>query len=204
MNIINIKNDLTEFMQANKITIPDIQLPDVSIDVNEMKVIMISEVPPQNPEDYFYSNAANPDFLLSTISLFESAGVKINNMNDIIDLGIYITTAVKHPKNEYTISTDSIKEQMPVIEHEIKMFPKLKVIMLMGDVARKSFNMIARKYKEKAVVGSTYKIRQQDFYFNDIRVLPSYIMTGGNILIEKSKREMICDDIKHMMSIISM
>jgi hypothetical protein len=33
-------------------------------------------------------------------------------------------------------------------------------------------------------------------------VFPSYIMTGGNILIEKSKFAMAADDIKKMMEII--
>ncbi len=203
MNILNVKEDLMKFIMENQIIIPHMQLPDISIDVSKIKVIMISEVPPADSSDYFYSHAANPDFLLSAISLFGSAGVSIKNINDIIDLGIYITTAVKNPKYEYTISTNSIKEQMPIVEHEIKMFPNLKVIMLMGDVARKSFNMIARKYKLKAVTGSTYKIRQEEFYFNSIRILPSYIMTGENILIEKTKREMVCEDIKNMMKIIS-
>ena len=34
---------------------------------------------------------------------------------------------------------------------------------------------------------STYKLRDSEFYFNDVRIIPSYIMTGANILIEKSK-----------------
>lgn len=33
-------------------------------------------------------------------------------------------------------------------------------------------------------------------------LFPSYIMTGGNILIEKTKCSMISDDIKYMMKLI--
>ena len=35
------------------------------------------------------------------------------------------------------------------------------------------------------------------------RVFPSYIMTDSNILIEKSKCEMIADDIRRMMALIA-
>jgi hypothetical protein len=77
--------------------------------------------------------------------------------------------------------------------------------MLMGDVAKKAFNLIAKKRTGKGVIPSapTYKIRNGSFYYGGIRVFPSYIMTGGNILIEKSKRSMISEDIRHMMDIIS-
>lgn len=112
-------------------------------------------------------------------------------------------TAVKKPKWDYVVSTEIIREHMPILEHEIELFPNLSVIMLMGDVARKSFNMILRKNKCKSITGSTYKIRQQKFTYKNIRVLPSYIMTGGNILIEKSKCQMISEDIRNMMNLIS-
>ncbi len=49
---------------------------------------------------------------------------------------------------------------------------------------------------------STYKLRDSEFYFNDVRIIPSYIMTGANILIEKSKFQMASEDIQTMMKII--
>ncbi|HAG11631.1 MAG TPA: uracil-DNA glycosylase [Desulfotomaculum sp.] len=49
---------------------------------------------------------------------------------------------------------------------------------------------------------STYKLRNSEIYYGAIRVFPSYIMTGGNILIEKSKFEMAAEDIKKMLELI--
>jgi len=97
-----------------------------------------------------------------------------------------------------------ITAHLPVLEKEIALFPDLKVIMLMGDVAKKAFNKIAKKNTKKNCIpsGSTYRIRDNAFYYGAIRVFPSYIMTGGNILIEKSKCEMISDDIKRMMKLL--
>lgn len=76
--------------------------------------------------------------------------------------------------------------------------------MLMGDVARKMFNQISRKTVKRNPIpsGATYKLRATPFYFGDIRVMPSYIMTGGNILIEKSKVTMAAEDIAVMAEII--
>jgi hypothetical protein len=64
--------------------------------------------------------------------------------------------------------------------------------------------MIAKKNTKKNVIPSesTYKIRKNEYFYGDIRVFPSYIMTGGNILIEKSKVAMVTDDIKQMLEII--
>ena len=165
---------------------------------------MISEVPPENPDDYFYSKAGNPAYMQTTVSLFQNAGVDVRNVDDILKMGIYITTAVKSPKTGYAVDPDRIKEHLPILEKEIELFPHLKVIMLMGDVAKKSFNLIARKNNRKEAIlsGSTYRIRENEYYYGGIRVFPSYIMTGGNILIEKTKFAMISDDIRRMMELI--
>jgi uracil-DNA glycosylase len=122
-----------------------------------------------------------------------------------LDLGIYITTAVKSPKQGYSVDSEKLSEHLPILEHEIEMFPNVKVIMLMGDVAKKSFNMITKQKTKKNVIpsGSTYKIRNEKFYYEEVRVFPSYIMTGGNILIEKSKCVMISDDIGRMMETLT-
>ncbi|MCI9174047.1 MAG: hypothetical protein HFH49_03735 [Lachnospiraceae bacterium] len=203
MSSYNIKDNLISFLIQENICVEGLQVPEVTIDAERIKTLMINEVSPQNPEDFFYSKSDNPNYMSTTIPLFQKAGVNVKNIMDILDLGIYITTAVKKPKSEYTISTEVIREHMPILEHEIELFPNLRVIMLMGDVARKSFNMILRKNKCKSITGSTYKIRQQEFIYKGMRVLPSYIMTGGNILIEKSKCEMISEDIRTMMDLIS-
>ena len=67
----------------------------------------------------------------------------------------------------------------------------------MGDVARRMVNRIARKTIGKNVIpsGATYKIRSGEYHWGSIRVLPSYIITGGNLLIEKSKVRMITEDL---------
>ncbi len=93
---------------------------------------------------------------------------------------------------------------MPFLEKELALFPNLKVIMLMGDVAKKAFNMIIKKAVKKNIVPaiSTYKIRNTEIYYGDIRVMPSYIMTGENILIEKSKFQMAAEDISVMSNLI--
>ena len=111
-------------------------------------------------------------------------------------MGIYITNAVKTPKTEYAIDKISIESSLPYLEAELSLFPNTKVIMLMGDVAKKAFNMITKKSTKKNAVPavSTYKLRNSE--------MPSYIMTGGNILIEKSKVAMATEDIATMLEII--
>lgn len=197
---INIEENLLDFAEAKGILRQGIQLPEVVLDTEKIKVIMINEVPPENPNDSFYSKAENPGYMQTTLTHFKDAGIFINSIEDIINRGIYLTTAVKSSKTGYTVEKEKIVEHLPILEYEIGLFPNLKVIMLMGDVAKKSFNMIAKKNTKKNAIpaGSTYKIRDNEFFYENLRVFPSYIMTGGNILIEKSKCRMITDDIRRM------
>jgi uracil-DNA glycosylase len=84
-----------------------------------------------------------------------------------------------------------------LLEKELALFPHLRVLMLMGDVAIKAVNEIARRNNERRVVpaGSTYKIRSGEYYFRDVRAFPSYLQAGPSFFIEKSKRKMIAEDI---------
>jgi len=182
----------------------EMQLPDITLDTEKIKAIMINEVVPYNPADDFYGGNTPPNYLTTTLPLFEKAGFRAKSINDIIAAGVYITNAVKVPKTDTTISREMIEKCIPILEYEMGLFPNLKVIMLMGDVAKKAFNMITKaKTKKNAVPSiSTYKLRNSELFYEGKRIFPSYIMTGGNILIEKSKVEMASEDIQKMLTII--
>ena len=196
---MNIKKEL----EAKVGIANDIHLNNIEIDPFTIKAIMINEVVPFDPLQDFYG-ASNADYLKTTIPLFQGAGVEVNSIQDILQMGIYITNAVKTPKTEYTIEKSNIENSLSYLETELSLFPNVKVIMLMGDVAKKAFNMITKKAIKKNVVPavSTYKLRHSEIYYNGIRVMPSYIMTGGNILIEKSKVSMATEDIATMLEIL--
>lgn len=197
--IININSALKEAAQDN-----NFYLPDLSVEIDSIQAIMINEVVPVDPEQDFYGKGEAVEYMKTTIPLFQKAGITVSSIADIVSMGIYITNAVKVPKTGYTIEKSSIEKSLDILEREVSLFPNIKVVMLMGDVAKKAYNMITKKATGKNVIpsGSTYKIRNEEFYNGAIRVIPSYIMTGGNILIEKSKFEMVSEDIKTMIGII--
>ena len=196
---INIKRELeTKVGIANSIYLNNIDIPPLTI-----KAIMINEVVPSDPLQDFYG-LPDADYLKTTIPLLQGAGTAVTSIQDILQMGIYITNAVKTPKTEYAIDKSSIESSLPYLEAELSLFPNTKVIMLMGDVAKKAFNMITKKSTKKNAVPavSTYKLRNSEIYYKGIRIMPSYIMTGGNILIEKSKVAMATEDIATMLEII--
>jgi uracil-DNA glycosylase len=178
-------------------------LPDVEINPSRTKVIVIAEAPPSDKADYFYATG-NPFYLQTTIQVFSDAGFNVSSMQDILNLGVYITTAVKCGKTQYAISLATIKNCARLLENEMSLFPNIKAYILGGDVAIKAMNYIWEKKIGKKVIpaGSTYKIRKQAFYFEDKRVFPSYTPAGKNFLIEKSKRKMVAEDIKEAMMAI--
>ena len=196
---MNIKHTL----EARFGVVPHIRLNDVEVDPESIRAIMINEVVPADPAQDFYGESGE-EYLSTTIPLFQQAGLDVQSIRDILDMGVYITNAVKTPKTAYAIEKERLDENLPYLEAELALFPNVQVIMLCGDVAKKMVNRIVRQRTKKNVIpaGSTYKIRSQAFYDGDVRVMPSYIITGGNLLIEKSKVRMINEDIAAMMAII--
>jgi uracil-DNA glycosylase len=177
-------------------------VPPIEIDTAKIKTMMISEAPPNLKADYFYA-AGNPFYLQTTLQAFKDAGSNVASMQDILNLGIYITTAIKCGKTQYSISPATMKNCLKLLEEEITLFPNVKVFLLGGDVAIKMMNDIWKQKTGKRVIpaGSTYKIRGQAYYCGDIRVLPSYTPAGKNFLIEKSKRKMVAEDIREALKL---
>ena len=178
--------------------------PEIEIDCDKVSIIMISECAPEHLEDYFYSNEKSL-FEETTVQAFNDAGADVSNIQEILDLGVYLTTAIKCRKTEYVIKTSTINECSILLEKELSQFRNIKAYMLMGDAAIKSLNSLARRTGEKRIIppGSTYKIRGKDYYYKGCKVFPSYLQAGPSFYIEKSKREMIAEDIASALSYLN-
>jgi uracil-DNA glycosylase len=159
-------------------------------------VVMVAEAPPADPADWF---DAGPDALYArtTVQAFRDAGEDVSSLEDVLDLGVYLTTAIKCGKTGYGISTDTVRACSVLLETELGVFPLARALMLMGDTAIKAVNAIARRNGEPRVVpaGSTYKLRGADYRFRRMKVFPSYVQAGPAFFIETSKRQMIAEDI---------
>jgi uracil-DNA glycosylase len=172
-------------------------VPHIEIALDEINTIMISEAPPEDLSDYFYAQN-NPFYMQTTAQAFSDAGLDVSSIEDVLNLGVYVTTAVKCGKTGYSISSETVENCSSILGREINLFPNVKAILLMGDTAIKAMNYIAKRNINKRVVpsGSIYKIRKSKYFYKQIRVFPSYLQTGKSYLIEKSKRKMIAEDIK--------
>ena len=177
-------------------------IPDADINPADIRIIMIAESPPPDPADHFYATGM-PFYLETTIQAFNEAGAPVRSMQDIIDLGVYITTAVKCAKTSHAISRETIARCSSLLNEELSLFPGARVYMLMGDVAIRAMNNILRKPYEKSIIptGSTYKLRGQAYYAGDVKLFPSYTPAGKSFLIEKSKRRMVVEDIREALKI---
>lgn len=179
------------------------QVPKLVSNPDKVVMVMISEVPPNEPDQYFYS-PGDPDYLTTTLQAFSDANACVGSLEELVAQGIYLTTAIKCPKQNYKIAATTIKHCSRLLEKELALFPNVQVLMLMGDVAIKAFNYIAQRQTGKKVIpgGSTYKIRQEEYNHLGMRVFPSYLQTGKNYLMERSKREMIAEDINKALALI--
>lgn len=172
------------------------RVPPIEIDPALIKVILISESAAVEADDDYYA-VGDPLFARTTILAFRDAGYPVHSVDEILRMGVYLTTAVKCSKMSYGVHRDTVCECSRLLEHEIALFPNVRAYLLMGDVAIQALNMIARRHGEPRVVpaGSTYKIRDGEFTFRGARVFPSYLQAGPSYFIEASKRRMIAEDI---------
>ena len=159
---------------------------------------------PASPNQYYYAGADSL-FQRTTVQAFNDAGAKVSSVRDLVGLGVYFTTAVKCGKTGYGIKTSTIKECSLILEKELALFPNVKVLMLMGDVAIKALNTIAQRIGEARVIPAipTYKLRSQKFHFQEKRVFPSYLQAGPSFFIEKSMRKMVAEDISTALQLVS-
>jgi len=178
-------------------------VPDVEVRPLQVSIAMIAEVAPPNPSDYYYAKG-DPLFQRTTVQAFNDAGAHVASVQDILNLGVYLTTAIKCGKTGYGIKATTIEECSRILEQELKLFPNLRVLMLMGDVAIKATNYIAKRAGEGRVApaGSTYKIRSGEYFFQGKRAFPSYLQAGPSFFIEKSKRRMIAEDIARALTLV--
>jgi len=178
-------------------------IPDIEPEMEAIKVVLISEASPADLKDHYYVKG-QPAFQKTTVQAFNDAGIDVGSIRELLDLGVYLTPAVKCGKTGYGIKADTIRECSILLEKEISLFKNVMVYLLMGDVAIKAFNHIARRRGEGRVIppGSTYKIRSNEFYYRGKRVFPSYLQVGPGFNIEQSKRRMIAEDIWHAINLI--
>ena len=178
-------------------------VPEVELDPEKIKVVLISEAAPDSPADYYYARG-EAQFAKTTLLAFNDAGLKVGSIQELVDLGVFLTTAVKCGKTGYGIETSTVNECSVILEHELAMFTETKAYLLMGDVAIKAVNAIARRNGQMRVIpaGATYKIRGGDFRFNGKPAFPSYLQAGPSFGIEKSKRKMIAEDIAAALKLI--
>lgn len=171
-------------------------VPGIDVKPDQVSILMISEAAPPDPGDHYYAGK-KALFAQTTVQAFQDAGAPVEGMRDILRLGVYLTTAVKCGKTGYGIRTDTVKQCSLLLERELALFPNVRALLLMGDVAIQALNAIARRAGEPRVVPAvpTYKLRGQGFAFRGMRVFPSYLQAGPSFFIEKSKRKMIAEDI---------
>ena len=178
-------------------------IPAVDVDPAKVTILLISEACPVKLSDHYY---AGPEalFTRTTVLAFQDAGKEVETIQDVLDLGVYLTTAVKCGKTTAGIARATIEKCSHLLEKEIALFPNIRVFLLMGDVAIKAINTIAKHRGEPRVIptGSTYKIRGGEFYFHGARAFPSYVQAGAAFFVEKSKRRMIAEDLHSALALV--
>jgi hypothetical protein len=171
-------------------------LPNIAVAPPAVKVVLISEAAAAVEGDDYYQGPAAL-YEQTTLAAFASAGLEAGSLRALLERGIYCTTAVKCGKVGYSVPTAAIRSCSLLLERELALFTGVRAYLLMGDVAIKAVNAIARRNREARPIpaGPTYRIRGGEFWWRGARAFPSYLQAGPSYGIEKTKVAMIAEDI---------
>ena len=100
-------------------------IPSINVDPKDVSIVLISEAAPADSSDYYYAGG-DPLFQQTTVQAFRDAGAEVSSIQDIVGLGVYLTTAVKCGKIGYGIKAATIKECSLILEKEIDLFPEVQ------------------------------------------------------------------------------
>ena len=176
----------------------------LGVEPTAIRMVAVCEALTESGDD-FLSAPRDSIYVSNIVAAFRSGGAEIDSVEDLPDLGVYLTVAVKAPKATASISTATVEEQAPVLAAELDALANVRVVVLMGDVAIKAMNAVARQRRQRRVIpsGPTYKLRHGEYHYGEVRVLPSYLPTGRSYLIERSKREMVAEDLRLALGLMS-
>ena len=90
-------------------------VPTIDIEPSDISIVMTSEACPPDPRDHYYARG-NPLFEQTTVQAFKDAGATVASIRDSLELGDYVTTAVKCSERAYTIDLSTIDECSRLLE----------------------------------------------------------------------------------------
>ncbi len=159
--------------------------PDLPARRDHIRVIMVSAAPPTDAVGKA-AGYQDPMARQETVDAFRSAGFDVSSLDDIRNLGVYVTTAIKCPKIGFGVKQETVAACSKILEAEIDMFPNVKSILLMGNTAIRAINAVAvRKFGAPSIPsGSAYKVKGHEYAFGDISLFPSYPESGRNLSVE--------------------
>jgi uracil-DNA glycosylase len=177
-------------------------VPGILIEPEKIRIAIVSEATPSDTGDHYYAGG-KPLFEETTVQAFRDAGADVSSVEDILELGVYLTTAVKCGKAGRGIRAGTIKECSLILEQELALFPNLQAVMPMGDVAIKAINHISTRAGMGKVVpaGSSEEVRGRCYCLRGTQVFPSLLHTRGDFFVDKRKREIIAEDIEETLKL---
>lgn len=171
-------------------------VPPVPADPSQVRLVLISECAAPDPNDN-YGAGPGSAFDTSTLEAFAAAGLPVASVAELAERGVHLTVALRTPKESPTVPAAQARAAAPVLAAELDLFDHAVAWMLMGDVAIAVVNQIARSRTGKRAVpaGSTYRLRAGEHRLGGARLFPSYLQAGPAWYVERSKREMVVEDL---------
>jgi len=197
--------DMVETLKnyRKKLKLAWVTLPEISISPKLIRGVMINDIVPENDTDDFYASV-NGGYFKSIATIFEKVNYPFGSMEELLDQGVYITSAVKVKKAGKPLSDETIRAHSELLEKELTLFPNLEVVILNGDIAIQAFNEITKRNTGKSLIpeGEEKVIKDSSYTYGGLTVMPSYHLIDRHKEKNSEAIEQIAKDINTMFSVI--
>lgn len=197
--------DMVETLKnyRKKLKLAWVTLPEISISPKNIKGVMINDIVPENDDDDFYAGV-NGAYFKSINTIFKKVNYDFGSMEELLDQGIYITSAVKNKTSGKPVNDDIIAAHAELLEKELSLFPNLQVVILNGDIAIQAFNHITKQNTGEALIeaGDERIIKDSTFTYGGLTVIPSYHLMDRHKEDMNDQNKQIAKDINTMFKLI--
>ncbi len=197
--------DMVETLKnyRKKLKLAWVTLPEISISPKNIKGVMINDIVPEHDDDDFYAGV-NGAYFKSVNAIFKKVNYDFGSMEELLDQGIYLTSAVKNKTEGKPLSTETIESHAELLEKELSLFPNLQVVILNGDIAIQAFNIITKRNTGEPLIetGDEKLIKESTYRYGGLTIIPSYHLMDRHKEDMNDQNKQIAKDINTMFDLI--
>lgn len=166
-----------------------------------IRVLMVTDAYPEDDRSHYVHSDPCTVAWQNTQRIFAEAGVGVSSFQGLLDRGVLMEPCLEFVKPA-RISPWHIRSGAVRIAEWIGGLPNLRAVALMGDVAIRCFNEMARPRlasgRRLIPADYTYRVRGDQYLLGPLQIFPTYLHTCESFNGERAKQRALAADMERL------